>query len=234
MANEPTPSGRWNVIYSGITGITAPGHYEAPTGTSEESQKAGHEADRFDAKGILMVPVLVVVVTFLSYLLVTGLFEWLKPGKPYHNDIMSPLAVEKNEIPLNDKLAKISLNDPKAETQQPRLEGLKVMDTHRDGSAKPDPMNYRSFQPAVKENSYYLTPQDLYPSRFVDPLTGQHVLDEYAWVSKEKRVARIPVDEAMKRLAGMLPAKKDGAAPAGKAAKQSNGGQTPPPVKEAP
>ena len=83
---------------------------------------AGHEADKFDAKGIIMVPVLVVIVTFLSYVMVTGFFEWLKPGKPYTTPTMSPLAVERNEHPLNDRIARISLNDPNAEIQQPRLD----------------------------------------------------------------------------------------------------------------
>src|SRR5207253_501864 len=155
---------------------TAPGHYEAPTGTAPESVTAGHEADKFDAKGIIMVPVLVVIVTFLSYVMVTGFFEWLKPGKPYTTPTMSPLAVERNEHPLNDRIARISLNDPNAEIQQPRLEHVLVVDNHRKGVAEPDKMNLRSFQPATKDNTYFLTPQDLYPSRFVDPLTGKRVL----------------------------------------------------------
>ena len=196
--------------------------------------KAGHESDRFDAKGIVMVPVLVVVVTFLAYLMVNTVFQWIKPGDPYVSPLMNKQSVVQNEAPFNERAARISLNDPNAEIHQPRLEGIVVVDTHRDGEAKADPVNYRSFSRSSKDNSYYLTPQDLYPTRFIDPLTGQHVLDEYAWVSKEKQVVRIPVDEAIRRLAGKLPANKKGVAPGGTFDKptQSNGGQTPPPVKE--
>ena len=78
----------------------------------------------------------------------------------------------------------------------------------------------------MNNNTYELKPQDLYPSRFVDPLTGKRLLAEYEWVAKDKGVARIPVDEAIHLLAGKLP-HKDGVAPAGTLAKpkQSNGGQ---------
>lgn len=232
--SEPN-NARWANIYQAMTGATAPGHHEAPTGTSADAIKSGHEADRFDAKGILVVPVLVVVITFLAYLMVTGLFNYIAMGKPYQTPTMNEAALVEAKKPLNEQLAKISLNDPNAPIHQSRLEGLVVMDQKREGESKSDPVNYRSFQPVPsKENSYYLTPQDLYPSRFVDPLTGQRVLEQTIWLSKDKNIARIPVDEAIKLLAGKLPSKKDGTAPAGSVSKpkQSNGGQAilgPPP-----
>src|SRR5262249_6642473 len=114
MANAPTPEGRWRVIYAAMTRTTPPGHYESPTGTNPDAAKSGHEPDRWDAKGILMVPVLVVVVTIMAYFLVSGLFSWLDLGKPVGSPTSNPFAKADNEKPLNQRLDRISSIDPKA------------------------------------------------------------------------------------------------------------------------
>jgi hypothetical protein len=174
-----------------------------------------------------MVPGLVIVVTALAYFLVTGVFEWIKPGKPSDSPTMSPLAVEQGRKPFNERAARISNVDPKAPVRQPRLEGIVVVDQSRERGGS-DPVNYRSFPASQKDNTYFLTPQDLYPSKFVDPVTGEKLLEEYKPIAKG--VARIPVEEAMKLVLknGSLKAMKDGANPAGTidAPKQSNGGQS--------
>lgn len=224
---NPNPNARWAAIYEAMTGASAPGHHEAPVGTNPESITSGHEPDRWDAKGIIAVPILVIVVTAVVYGIVTGVFALIQPGKPTVEPTMSPFAVERGEKPLNDRMARISLADPAAPVQQPRLEGLQVMNQTREGRQQPDPPNLRSFSPiAGKENTYYVKPQDLYPDFFIDPLTGRKILAEYDWVSKDKNVARIPVNEAIRILAGKLPARADGKAPDGTSSKPklSNGG----------
>lgn len=222
---------RWGRIYETMTGVTSPGHHhEQPHGAMPESVTAGHEPDRFDVKGILMVPGLVVVVTFLAYLIVSGLFSWAEVGKPLLNPTMNPLAVADGSKSFNDRVERISSTDPGAKFHQPRLEGLKAVDTRRPGVSQPDPVSYRSAPPTDKNNTYEITPQDLYPQKFVDPQTGERLLDEYKWLNKENHIARIPVDEAIKLLTGelksLLPAKPDGTAPYGTRdkPKASNGG----------
>lgn len=225
--SEPSNNARWANIYHAMTGVTSPVIHEEPIGASDASQTAGHEPDKFDAKGIIMVPVLVIVVTTLAYFIVTGVFNWIKPGKPYDTPTMSPLAIDQSKKPFNERAARISNVDVKAPVKQPRLEGIVVVDQANERGGN-DTVNYRSFPASTKDNTYFLTPQDLYPSKFVDPITGEKLLEEYKPITKS--VARIPVDEAMKLLLknGSLKAVKDGTNSPGNidAPKQSNGGQS--------
>ena len=63
-----------------------------------------------------------------------------------------------------------------------------------------DPAFLRSVRPSEAGNSPLIRPEDLRPDNYVDPITRQKVLRDYAWVSKEKGVARIPVNVAIKVL----------------------------------
>lgn len=221
-------TGRWAAIYEAMTGATAPGHHhdDQPIGTDGASIKAGHEPDHFDARGLLMVPVLVVVVTGVAYVLVSSLFSFFSPGSKTPGT--NPAAVAENEKSYNDRIGRISSSDPNAEVKQPRLEYIRSVDNQRDGVSKPDPVYLRSFAPSATNNTYELTPQDLYPSRFVDPATGKRLLAEPEWITKDKTVARIPVEDAIKLLAGKLPHAKEGKAVASVNGKPSlaNGGQS--------
>lgn len=224
---------RWSAVYEAMTGATAPGnHHESKPGVYKDSLTAGHEPDKFEVKGIVMVPVLVVVVTGLTYLLVTGLFAWLNPGAPAPG--RHPAAVANNERPFNQRLADIDSSNPNAKVPQPRLEYIRQIEQRTMRNGEPEPIFVRSYRGKDSpENSPEIYPQDLYPDRYTDHRTGKKVLAEYDWVSKEKGVARIPVSEAMKQVAGKLPARKDAAkltAGTTGAPKISNGGQTPPAV----
>jgi hypothetical protein len=215
--SEPK-DGRWAAIYEAMTGATAPGHDHdhQPTGTDGASIKAGHEPDQFDARGLLMVPVLVVVVTGLAYVLVTSLFSWFEPGQ--RTPGTNPQAVAESAKGLNERINRISSTDPSAEVRQPRLEYV------------------RNFPNSPTNNTYELTPRDLYPNHFVDPMTGKRLLSEGEWLNKDKTVARIPVDEAIRQLAGKMP-HKDGKMVVGTNGRPNlaNGGQpiTPAVVKPA-
>jgi hypothetical protein len=220
---------RWAAVYEAMTGATAPGkHHEDIPGAHADSVRAGHEPDKFDAKGILLVPLIVVVTTGLAYVLITTLFSVLDPGQPAYADPRNPNAEVAAKAGFNDRAARIVSGDEAAPVKQPRLEGVQIVETNRNGQA--DPVYLRSFKPATTPaNSPEITPQDLYPERYTEWRDGKEVrpLAEHGWVSKEKNVARIPVAEAMKIVAGKLPVK-----PAGKpidstvdVPKLSNGGQ---------
>lgn len=200
---------RWAVIYEAMVGATAPGtHHEDVPGVQEKSLEAGHEPDRFDAKGIIMVPVLVVVTTFLTYIIITGTFALLSPGKRVESSGTSPLAKASADEPYNERVVRINSSNPKADVYQPRLEGMKKLELKRVTADTPDPEYLRSFKPAAsKENSPEYYPQDLYPHRYVDLLSGKKVLLETEWLNKDKGIARIPVEEAMTAVLNKLPVK---------------------------
>jgi hypothetical protein len=229
MTPTNTHAGRWAAIYEAMTGATAPGgHHEGPVGTDPVAIKAGHEADAFDARGIVLVPFLVVGVAACAYILVTVLFGFFSPGAPMAGT--NPAAAADNAKSFNERVSRISSSDPNAEVKHPRLEYIRSIETKREGTGKDDPPFLRSFPSSAENNTYELKPQDLYPESFVDPATGKRILADYEWISKDKVVARIPVDEAMKILAhGKLP-HKDGKAQVGTRGKatQGNGGH---PVK---
>jgi hypothetical protein len=223
-SNDPNARSRWAVIYETVSGATAPDHHEEVPGTAPESLKAGHEPDHFDARGIIMVPILVVVTCLLAYILITFLFNMFAPGEPIPSDA-SPDAKALASKSFNERAARISSSDPKSTIEQPRLEYVKNLDSTR-GDVK-DPPHLRSFLPAQgSKNTYEITPRDLYPQNYADPQTGEKSLSEYKWLNKDKGVAQIPVTEAMHLLAGKLPAKKQTAnnSTATKS-KLSNGGQ---------
>ena len=216
LPKDSTEPSRWATIYEAMTGATAPGeHVEHPPGASAESQTAGHEADRFDARGILYVPALVIVTVILSYALITVLFNAVEIGKPQADASASEKAKEESAKPYAERVTRISSTDEKAPFAAPRLEYVKQLD-----NPKADPVFYRSYTPAAsRTNTYEIRPQDLYPDRYTDPATGKKVLAEDAPL--------IPVNRAMHLLASKLPARKDlkPTTTTTDKAKLSNGGQ---------
>lgn len=222
------PAERWARVYEAMTGASAPpgphDHDVDKPGTNPEALTAGHEADRFDARGIVMVPVIVVIMAAFAFVVVTALFGTFDFGKLDTTQVQSPQAAEQATKPYNERVATISSTDPHAKSVEPRLEYMKKIDDSRNGKAA-DPAYVRSFQPAENGNSPEMTPQDLYPNRYTDPITGKKLLLDYEYVNKEKGVARIPIAEAMKLV--KLPAKQGSPNNSfGNVPKISNGGQT--------
>lgn len=228
MSDKPNENiQRWATIYEAVTGATShtSAHHEDVVGTSDESKKAGHEPDWFDAKGIIMVPFLVIATAFVAYVIVSVLFGQFEFGAPDRSNVVNQQAVESADRPFNERVASISSSDPHATSTEPRLEYFRNIDVSRNGKTD-DPPYVRSFQSADTGNSPIITPRDLYPDRYVDPLTGKKLLADFEYIDKAKGLARIPVSEAMKLL--KLPVKKD--APTSEASmkntpKHSNGGQ---------
>lgn len=230
--SEPTkPAGdkRWATIYEAMTGATAPGdHDHGPIGTDAESAKAGHEPDRFDAKGIIAVPILIIGVCVVTYGIITATFSYLDPMTPTTDSATNTQSAADQAKPFNERATKISSSDDHAAVKQPRLEFVRAVNT-KDGEAP----NYRSFRPTGSANAPEITPQFLRPENFIDWNTGEKKLVDYKWLNKDKGIVRIPIAEAMEILSHdkKLPAKADGTVAVGTGGKPklSNGGQASPP-----
>jgi hypothetical protein len=220
---------RWAAVVEAATGGPPPGHHhEEKPGVHEDSLRAGHEPDKYDARGIVMVPVLVVAVTAVTYAIITATFSYIRPGETVIDPNGQPLAAANAKMGYNERAAAIDSTVLTAPVYQPRLEGVKVLDTARPANPGGDPVYVRSFKPTdTVENSPELTPQDLYPNRYVDHATGKKVLAEAEWLDKGKGVARIPIADAMRAVVGHLPAKADAKPNLSTAdtPKISNGGQ---------
>lgn len=185
-------------LYTSMTGA-GHGHDEQPVGPPPPLVLGvGHEPDDFNARPILTVPVFITFVMLAAFGIASAMFVYFRNGNVANDSGANAVAKERNDKPLDERFARISSSDPKAEVKQPRLEWLRQTDSARDG--KEDPPYLRSVRFSESGNSPEYRPEDLRPENYVDPITRQKVLRDYAWVDKEKGVARIPVSVAMKLL----------------------------------
>ena len=204
-----SPLVRLMVSMSGASGAE---HETEPPGASPTSLQAGHEPDRFDVRGILYVPLFVVITVGIAYLLVSGIFSaFVHKDDP--KNARNPHGADQNTAPINERVGRISSTTPQplpgmpdTAVPQPRLEGLKQ--TGHDGPGD-DPPHIRSKRPVGEGNSPLYRPEDLRPENYTDPATGQKVLTEYRVDPQTKTVA-VPIDVAMKAVTapGKLPTKK--------------------------
>lgn len=186
-----------------MTGASADPHDIEPPGVEAKSVQAGHEPDRFGVKGILIVPLFVVVALVAAYLTITGTFKAIvKPAK-FDPATMDAGGAALNEFPINQRFGRTSSTDPIAlpklpdtAVPQPRLEYLK--ETAKFPSDPPvDPPFMRSKQPdPFAPNTPEITPQDLKPANFVDPTTHLKLLVTSDWVKKGE-IARLPIDQVI-------------------------------------
>ena len=179
-----------------MSGASASDHESEAPGANVTSVKAGHEPDQFEAKGILYVPLFVVVTVLTSFAIVTAIFFSIygkNPGDPVAN----PIASKSSNSSINDRFAAISSSDPKAEVKQPRLEYLKQVE-----DSKNDPPYLRSKRPVnAVGGTYEIRPEDLRPENYIDPITKRKILMDTLWVDDGKKTtAIIPIDQAMKLL----------------------------------
>ena len=212
--HEPThEESALNQLWVAMTGASA-GHGEAPPGIEQQSQRVGHEPDEFAIKGIIAVPLAVVVTLIMTYLIVTGIFAYLK----------SPEAnlVAQGQKSTNERFGRISSTDPHAvegapntAVAQPRLESIRQIEDKRSGESRSDPPYLRSFAPAEGgNNSPEIYPQFLRAENFIDPTSGRKVLLDNEWVAKDKGIAQISIEDAFKLLTTTKkPATKPGGTP---------------------
>jgi hypothetical protein len=226
-------------LWMAMTGASV-GHHEEVPGLSPQSANVGHEPDRFDARTIVGVPVVVTIVLVLTYLIVQGAFAFVN-GRT---------ATQQGDVAFNDRVNRIGTTDgapaatpdgkPMPAVAQPNLEYMRVLvNTRPDANGKPieDPPYLRSFKPTPTGNSPEIYPEDLRAERFVDPTTRTRALVEPSWVVKDK-TAVIPIDQAIHLMAHdaafqLKVAEKPAAVKPGTIgkAKQSTGG-LPAPVPE--
>ena len=185
------------LLWVSMTGASTDHATDAP-GVNEKSQAVGHEPDEFGVKGIIAVPVAVVIALVITYLVVTGIFAIWKT--PQQN-----LAAQ-NQRPVNERFGRISSTDPQAvdgnpntAVPQPRLEAIRQIDDRRPGESQSDPPYMRSFSDKPDgNNSPEIYPQFLRAENYVDPTTGKKSLLEGEWISKDKGTATIPIGDAVK------------------------------------
>jgi hypothetical protein len=224
MSDPQKAPGTFGELTTALTGASTHGDHGAAVGPPADAVvKIGHEADTFGVKSILMVPLAVALMAAVTYTVVTVIFK--PTNRSAENPIVEagPKAKEADE-----RRTKISSTDPNPDVvHQPRLEGVRITESTRNG--KSDPEFFRSVRFGDAGNSPEYYPEDLRADNFIDPATKQKVLRDYAWVVPNK-VARIPVEAAMHLLVSekMLPVKANGVRPpAGTATtpKLSNGGR---------
>lgn len=114
----------------------------------------GYEADTYDMKSVVSVPLLVILFFVLAFGTVTIIFSFIAYPKTV-NPNAHPAAAEQNKEPLNVRLNRIGRGH---EVDQPRLEPLKL----RSGDARAIPRPELS---VAEGNSPELHPEDLIPTK---------------------------------------------------------------------
>jgi hypothetical protein len=132
----------------------------------------GYEPDKFSIKPILAVPIAVIVTGVIAFTFTWFIFANLFDPKINNPEVVFPDAAERNAAPLNERFARISSSDPKAEFQQPRLEGLQQTQIYeRDGV--PVTAEMAPTQPLKEGNSPRYKPENLRPGPEMDAAIAQ-------------------------------------------------------------
>ena len=204
---QPAQEQPLNVLFASMSGMGASEHDTHPPGATAESVQAGHEPDRFNARAILYVPLLIVVTVLVAFGIITTLFLTIvRKAEPNANT--DPQAAAIGTLPINERFARISSTDPKAAVPQPRLEYIKQVE-----NSPTDPTHYRSKRPIEYAGATYeIRPEDLRPQNFIDPTRHRKILIETGYVDSDKKIASIPIADAMALLIDghKLPSRKGG------------------------
>ena len=206
-------------------------HDTHPPGADAQSVRAGHEPDEFRTRTPLYVPMLVVGTVVSVFTIITVLFGYLvyaPGGKPIRDGNANQAGAESSKQDINTRFGTISSTDREAPTKAPRLEYLKQTATEGPN----DPPYLRSKRPVESVGqTWEIRPEDLRPENFIDPLLKRKILIEAGYLDPDKKLAHIPIAEAMELLttSKKLPVRKD-ALPLARTndgrAKISNGGRT--------
>lgn len=209
-------------LWMAMSGASA-GHHEEIPGVNPTSAKVGHEPDKFDARTIIYVPIVVAITLVVTYLLVQGAFlfvngkesQQLVEVKTQSTDPAEIAKVRKeNETRVkdwNDRSARTRnwTADPVAKATpgeqplpavpQPQVEYNRQIDLTRkdaNGNIVTDPPFVRSFRPTGTNNAPEIYPESLRAANFQDPWTGTKLLGESAWVKgHEGKLATVSIDE---------------------------------------
>ncbi len=196
----PVKDNALNAVFASMTGMGADEHGTRPPGAAAESVQAGHEPDRFNARAILYVPLLVTLTALFAFGVITTLFLTIvRKAEPNANT--DPQAAAITQQPINERFARISSTDPAAVVPQPRLEYMKQVE-----NTPSDPAHYRSKRPLQEYRgaTYEIYPEDLRPERFIDPTQHRKILIETGYVGKDKKSASAPINEMIILLSAPL------------------------------
>ncbi|HJZ58570.1 MAG TPA: hypothetical protein VKE74_26755 [Gemmataceae bacterium] len=183
---------------------------------------AAYEPDKFAVKTILAVPAAVIVTGIIAFVITWLLFSNIFDPKINNPPVENPAAAKRNSESLNDRLARISSSDAKAEIQQPRLEGMKQTQTYKRDNGPDITAEMTTTKPKEEGNAPLYHADDLRPEKIKELTTYGE--------DKQTGTARIPVDKAIElAVLGKLLPQADGARPLDVLAdwnrpKESNGG----------
>jgi hypothetical protein len=167
-----------------------------PTGPTHNR---GYEPDVFSVKPILAVPAAVFITGIVAFSV-----TWILFANIFDPKIQEPAenadAAQRNAAPLNERFARISSSDAKAEVQQPRLEGLQQTETYKSDGLEVTAQMVPT-KPLKEGNSPHYHAEDLRPDRIpelnsngTNPVTG---------------VTRMPINDAISLLLGSLKTRDD-------------------------
>lgn len=137
-----------------------------------EHPRRGHERLDVHARPVLVAAASLVAMAVIIFVALYFLQGYLNASASKAEVAWNPLGARQNQEPLNTRLGDVPA---------PRLEGLREFPA--------SPPDYRSSLPEKGSPTYH--PEDLRPER-------QPRLRSYGWVHKEKGIAHIPVDQAMR------------------------------------
>lgn len=188
-----------------------------------------YEPDQFSVKPILMVPFAVIATGIVAFITTTLIFDNIfDPADKLPSTFTE--AAERGKAPINERFARISSTDPKAEVNAPRLEWIRFTEEVKraDGPAVtaemtsgvpiPVPTNQ---MPKGRSNSPEYHPEDLRAERWPELNAFKKTSDG---------TTKIPVSKAMDLIVGGLLSSGKDAKPLPinsewDRPKESNGGQ---------
>ncbi len=210
-------------LWMAMSGASAGGHHEEVPGVNAQSAKVGHEPDKFDARTIVYVPIVVAITLVVTYLLVQGAFLFVN-GKESRQEAevktdstdkaTQDRVNEENKTKLKpwnersgrtrnwtaDPVSKSTPGEqPPPPVPQPQLEYNRQLNFDRlDANGRPvtDPPFLRSFA-SKGDNAPIVYPEDLRPENYTDPWQGNaKLLDETVWVKgHEGKLATVAIEE---------------------------------------
>jgi hypothetical protein len=193
-----------------------------------------YEPDKFAVKTILAVPAAVIATGILAFVTTWILFSNIFDPQINNPEPENEMAAAKNSAALDDRLKRISSDDPNAEVMQPRLEGMQRTKVYKQDGSPDVTAEMTTTQPLKEGNPPRLHAEDLRPEKI--PQLSTYAEDKAAGTT------RVPVDKAIEiAIVGKLLPHAQGALPlsiepGADRPKESNGGhgRTPGPTPTAP
>lgn len=161
------------------------------------THKMPYEPDSFSVKPILMVPFVVIATGIGAFIITTLIFDEIFDPAVKDPSTFVQAAERNKDASLNDRMARISSTDPKAEVNAPRLEWVRITKNVMSPDGKTVVVNSEMTPgiPTKDGNSPEYHPEDLRANR-------QPGLNAYA--KGQDGSVKIPVDKAMDYISGGL------------------------------